>query len=289
MNELCVSSGYLIGSTAKWDILSYIESGTKFHREMGFDGIDFPMTYIETLGENWGECIDHALRCAEQEGRRIVQCHLPFSVSISTNPEELPAFNQKMHHAIDAASRLGADYAVLHPNAISLPMEQYSRQEQKDTVLSHLGPFVDHAERVGVKVVIENMRAVPSHTPSHRYCQEPDELCEIADALGIGVCWDFGHANTTGIKQSEALAYIGDRLKVVHINDNHGDQDEHLPPFCGTVDWKDAMAGLAAIGFSGPLNYELSIAKIPPALRKAFVQYIRETAEVLKQYRKGIC
>lgn len=33
--------------------------------------------------------------------------------------------------------------------------------------------------------------------------------------------------------------------------------DEHLMPFFGNTDWAEAMAGLADIGYSGELTYEI--------------------------------
>ena len=125
---------------------------------------------------------------------------------------------------------------------------------------------------------------VPNYYPVHRYCQEPEELCEVADALGIGVCWDFGHAHINAQKQSEALAYVGSRLKVVHVNDNFAYGDDHIPPFCGSIDWKDAMKGLADIGFAGLLNYEVQTYQVPPSAREAFANYLIQAAREMLTY-----
>ena len=130
------------------------------------------------------------------------------------------------------------------------------------------------------------MRVIPTFVASHRYAQMPDELCDVADALGIGCCWDFGHANISGIKQSEGLAYVGKRLKVLHINDNFGIGDDHVPPFIGNIDWKDAMRGMYEIGFDGLLNFEVATAKIPTELRRETAKYLVGAAEVLKSYIK---
>ena len=50
-----------------------------------------------------------------------------------------------------------------------------------------------------MNILVENMCVVHNNYLVHRYCQTPDEFCDIADALGIGVCWGFGHANMRGI------------------------------------------------------------------------------------------
>jgi sugar phosphate isomerase/epimerase len=90
----------------------------------------------------------------------------------------------------------------------------------------------------------------------HRYGSTADELIEIADPLGLEICWDFGHAHEAKLDHYTELSKIGKRLTMTHINDNwQGPDDEHLPPFYGTGDWDAACRGLREIGYSNPLNF----------------------------------
>ena len=262
----------------------YVREALAFMKDTGFEAADFSMKTIRDLGDKYQDVIEDAIAAQEEFGIEFKVCHLPFDVKVAIAKERVSAFDSAMLHAIDAAALLKTDYAVLHPNTWNLPLEDFNRDEQYDSVTKHLEPFVEHAERLGVKLAIENMRLAPSKIEAHRYCQEPDELCDIADTFGIGVCWDFGHANTVGIKQSEALSFIGKRLKVIHINDNNAIDDDHVPPFCGTVDWRDAMKGLKLSGYAGPFNYEINTSRIPQALRKAFAGYLVECAKELLSY-----
>ena len=84
--------------------------------------------------------------------------------------------------------------------------------------------------------------------------------------------------------QSEALAYVGKRLKVLHVNDNLGADDDHIAPFMGNVDWVDAMYGLALAGFDGPLNYEVGASRIPTELRSDLAKYLVDAADKLMEY-----
>jgi sugar phosphate isomerase/epimerase len=183
-----------------------------------------------------------------------------------------------------AAAALGIEYAVMHPNASNRPMRKYNHKEQLDAVMTLLAPFVEHANRVGLNVVLENMRVVPGLFHVHRFGQSPDEICDVADALGMGICWDFGHANISGVPQSEGLAYVGKRLKVIHVNDNGGIEDEHILPFTGNVDWRDAMHGLALAEYEGLFNFELNLSKVPAGMRKAYTAYVLEAAKELMSY-----
>ena len=214
MKKLRICSTNNLHFCSKDDVSEYIRQGMSFQKNMGFDAADFNMRLIETLGACWKPCIEQAIADSQEIGLRFEVCHLPYGVKVGGTSEEVAPFDAKMHYAIDAAACLGVDYAVLHPNTITVPLENFERRAQYDSVMTHLAPYVEHASKVGVNIVVENMRMVPKPFPVHRYCQEPEELCEIADALGVGICWDFGHAHINRQKQSEALAYIGSRLKV---------------------------------------------------------------------------
>lgn len=284
MKKLRTSISLGLHKFPKTDVVEYIRQGLIFHKKVGFDAVDFPSKLINYLEDDWKAIIEKTLRISQEVGIKIEQCHLPYSVAICTHPEELPSFNAKVHEAIDAAAMLGVDYAVLHPNTTTVPLDGFNRKAEYDSVMAHLAPFVEHAEKVNVKLAVENMRLVHCDYPTHRYCQDPDELCEIADALGIGVCWDFGHANTCALVQSEALSYIGSRLKALHVNDNNSIGDDHILPFCGTVDWEDAMKGLGRTGFDGLFNYEIGAKNVPGSMRELYAKYLVESAREMMKH-----
>ena len=284
MQKLRISSSLNVHLFPRDDVSEFIRTGLIFQKQMGYDASDFSCWLIDFLDDSWHTYIEKAIKASEDVGIKFEIGHLPFSVKICRCPEELPAFNQKMHNAIDAMAQMKVKYAVLHPNTITLPMEEYDRNFQHNNVIEHLAPFAEHAAKVNLNLVIENMRLVHSHTPTHRYCQEPDELCNVADELGFGVCWDFGHANTCEFKQSEALSYIGSRLKVLHVNDNKGKDDDHLLPFLGTVDWKDVAKGLTDIGFDGLFNYEVILKNVPSVMKETISRYLMECANEIMSY-----
>jgi len=284
MAKLRISSGINlqpVTDTAKTDAQAYVRTGLEFHKKIGFDAADYPMALMKIMGDNWEAGIADAVRAGEEIGVKFEICHLPFGVKIGGTAEEVAPFNALMHRSIDAAKMLGVDYAVLHPNTTTVPRVKFDRRAEYDSVMAHLAPFAEHAAKIGLNIVVENMRLVPGNVAVHRYCGEADELCEIADALGIGVCWDFGHAHICGLKQFEALAYVGRRLKVLHVNDNLGLGDDHVAPFFGTVDWADAMKGLGAIGFDGLFNFEIGAGRVPAGAREAFARYLLDAGREL--------
>jgi len=75
----------------------------------------------------------------------------------------------------------------------------------------------------------------------------PDEMLEMLDSIGshnVGFTLDVGHANTVGLVD-DFLNLLADKISHVHIHDNLGKKDEHLPLGKGTVDWKRVMEKLS--------------------------------------------
>lgn len=101
---------------------------------------------------------------------------------------------------------------------------------------------------------------------------------EIGDPL-LAMCLDTGHANVCKAWQSPAgaLRAHSDIVKVLHVHDNGGRRDEHLLPFCGTIDWADFSAALAEVKFAGALSLECApSARLPaPLLEKAYAFYFQ--------------
>lgn len=264
------------------DRIEYFQEGIRFLKNAGFDAADMSLNFMQKTDIPWQPVIEAAIMAADQENLPIEICHLPYSTTICKHPEELPAFQEAFHLALEAAAVLKPKYAVMHANTTTTPLADFNRAKMYDSVMNHLSPFVEHAQRCGVTVLLENMVPRGRGTDLYRYCAQPDELCEIADQLGVDICWDFGHAHAAGLRQSEALAYLGSRVKALHVNDNRGNGgDDHLPPFLGKIDWQDAMAGLKAIGYDGLFNYEVKADAVPQSLRASFVNYLMETGKLL--------
>ena len=55
----------------------------------------------------------------------------------------------------------------------------------------------------------------------------------------VGFCYDSGHDQLSSGKPFELLRRWGHRLLTTHIQDNRGQNDDHLPPGEGTIDWQE--------------------------------------------------
>ncbi len=82
----------------------------------------------------------------------------------------------------------------------------------------------------GSQLVLENV-----------YEDGPDDLAGLFERLrkhGVGFCLDVGHHSAFGrAPLSEWLAMLGPDLRHLHLHDNHGESDEHLPLGQGSIDF----------------------------------------------------
>ncbi len=72
-------------------------------------------------------------------------------------------------------------------------------------------------------------------------------LLDALDSPFAGFCLDTGHILAfAGTPLHEWLEILGDRLRQLHLHDNHGGRDEHLPLGKGDFDFPGLFSSLAA-------------------------------------------
>jgi sugar phosphate isomerase/epimerase len=152
--------------------------------------------------------------------------------------------------AIDALVGLGGGILVTHDNLIP-DVDELDHAARKAALSGNLKEIADHARSHNVRIAVENHGS--------GYFSLPERLVDLVrevDADNVGVCIDTGHRNLCG-DPADAIRVVGEHLITVHIHDNHGEQDEHLLPTHGAVDWDDVIDALNQIGYSGTFMYEI--------------------------------
>ena len=157
--------------------------------------------------------------------------HAPF---FDLNPGALDplirqATRQRLTQALTAAGRLNAHLMVIHPGVDKWRypnLEQVWLVQAKEFLL----PLIDQAAACGCRLAIENI-----------YEDTPDLLVQLVDEIDsewFGHCFDAGHWHLFGkTNMTDWLDAIGPRLLHLHLHDNHGVADEHLPLGEGTIDF----------------------------------------------------
>ena len=241
---------------------------------VGFDGIDMSFENIGRFDDAVNSVLYSAASRAEKRGLTLSSCHLPFYMPDPDGQQLMTSFLSELKKGIDAAALMNIGYAVTHPVAYHSQRRTYEEWLEKNK--EFLSPVIEYARKKGVKICIENMASANESEKDHLYGCTAEEILILAKMFDCGVCWDFGHANLSGLSQSGEIEKLGGKLCVVHIHDNDGKKDTHFLPFSGNIDWTDAMMGLKNIGYCGFFDMEVKSSELP-ADREIRTDYGRKT------------
>lgn len=236
--------------------------------EAGFDGVDLSLDEIDLHDDGLpGVLYAFALRARERR-LTLPVCHLPFYMPAPDDRQAMARFVREQTAALRAIAPLSIPLAVIHPivrHSSACTEEAWVREN-----VAYLTPLRDTAAALGITLALENMagKPFPAHPGETVFGCRAEHIMALADALDLGICWDFGHAHLSGLRQSSCLSVVGPRLRVLHVHDNDGVRDGHLIPGRGSIDWQDAMTGLRAVtgGVSSrcpALDMELRTSDLP--------------------------
>ena len=244
--------GMSTGCFYQSDILDILE----VVRDGGFSMIEV-CSYPAHLDYHDMEKVKAASRKIRKVGIEPFSFHAPFADHIditSLDEEQRKNSVRELIKASEAAAELGVRHMVLHPGPEREgrpPAEEFFYHLEK--ACEGVNEVARRCEELGMSLLLENM------LPHLLFGRIQDMLYILgaARSQNIGTCLDTGHAHLAG-DLPMAMHKLSCHLRMVHINDNKGDWDGHLPPGEGDIDWKDVMTQLEQNEFRGGLILELS-------------------------------
>jgi sugar phosphate isomerase/epimerase len=175
----------------------------------------------------------------------------PLSICEVERVRRIEAMDE-LKRVIDVADDLPYERLILHMGG---PRET-ADPRKRDAAFSTLEHLVLHAHHAGVTICMENTTSEMGDPAYLRAFVDETRL------TGLRFNFDIGHAHLADGPEEERIeksfALLRELVSSVHLHDNHGEKDEHLPPFDGTIDWPAAIKLLqSAPQTSLPLVLEL--------------------------------
>lgn len=197
--------------------------------------------------------VAHRLRQLRLEAYSL---HAPFADHIDiSSPSQTVRGRAEMEllRAVDAGAVLGIRYLVLHPGPERSDLPESERRQRLQNAAEVINHVASHCRHLKIQLLLENQLG-------HLFAGSLEHLRWLLGAVvipGVGTCLDTGHAFLTGdfLRVTRELA---GPLRMLHVHDNHGKSDEHLPPGQGKIPWRDLYRLLLESGFQGTLIMELS-------------------------------
>lgn len=197
---------------------------------------------------------DDLLAALARHGMRLV-CHLPTFVSLADLTDGIrQASLAEVLAALETAAALGAEKIVAHPAAIS-GMGALVPEVARRHALESLAIIDARAAELGVCLCLENM------FPRARFGVEADEFRDILGRFpALKLTLDTGHAHIGcpgGRRIMEFVESFAERIGHIHVSDNLGQEDNHLPIGAGTIPFPKIIASLKRSGYNGTVTFEV--------------------------------
>ena len=184
-----------------------------------------------------------------------IVCHLPTFVSLADLTKSIrDASVKEMTDSLVSASEVGARKAVLHPwyiNGLAVLVTDQAKQYG----LESLEVIVEKADQLGITLCLENM------FPKAGSLTDPDEFEEVLDRFPtLKITLDTGHAHIgrkRGNRNLEFIKRFGNRINHIHVSDNFGKEDNHLPIGAGNIDFITIFKVLKKSGYNESMTLEV--------------------------------
>ena len=201
----------------------------------------------------------HAWPVDPAEVRRLLEAlglavvgHTAFYLPIAS---PFPELREASHALLDQAfaifAEIGAAVVNVHPDPVTrlVPLDEVSARNAEA-----LAELAERADAAGVRLMVENLGRSFARVGDLR------PLLDAAPSLGFHL--DVGHAHLLRARDEpnrtpDLLAVFGDRLAHVHVSDNLGVDDLHLPLGAGTIDWPATARELRGAGWDGTVTVEV--------------------------------
>jgi sugar phosphate isomerase/epimerase len=175
---------------------------------------------------------------------------------------------QLLENRIEFCSAVGGDAVVIHPPNVENPEELNCCLKRSLHIFEQVRPL---CEDLGVTIAVENCNPYDEPILKYYFARYLPEF--------VGFCFDSGHAHLN--RNLEAVFQFSGRLKVLHLHDNRGKNDEHQPPLWGTLDWEKIMQWITGSNYQKPLNFEITL--YPSLFDGSMEDYLVYTVRMIHQ------
>ena len=276
------------------------EESLRLLHSIGFDAMDYPLYRDKEYGifdlgrgETSSSRAKEIRKAADEAGVVIGQTHAPFGYRAddgSTEQTILDAYKR----AAEATAILGAKHMVVHPVKFDDCAFDHRREECFDLNIRLFQKVTPILKEAGIVALLENMFITERKEGGYKRLlptiySSGEELARAKDILGdsYAVCLDSGHAHITKEDLRQMVLALGNRLVALHLHDNTGDRDDHLPPYFGTMPMEVLLSALKEVGYRGNLNFEVRFDAVPEESLPSALRYVYDVGVAFRRRLDG--
>lgn len=212
--------------------------------EHGFDYIDLtlehPKAAVEVLD------VDAVQAALTRTGLPVVGHTAWYLPLASPVPRLRQAAIEEVASTFPLFRQFGARLVNVHPDPGRPALGQDENIRLNAVAFATLA---EAAAQHGVRLMVENIVGAYESVAAFQKFLGADPR--------IGWHYDIGHAQVRGNRSHEYLTALGNRLVHVHLSDNSGRSDDHLPLGVGRLEWKRFMRQVKRTGYDGTITLEV--------------------------------
>ena len=221
---------------------------------LGFDYLELTLDAPEAHYTGIRRQRDNILRTLSVHHLGLV-CHMPTFVHAADLTESIRRVSvEELLASLDTAADLGATKAVLHPPHLG-GLAPLVRDTAMGYAYESLETMIGRAADLGITLCLENMM------PHAGAVYNPADFEALFNRFpACKLTLDTGHAHIGAGSSQKLLEFIrrfGDRIGHVHLSDNSGRGDEHLPLGCGRIDFHSVSEALSEAGYDDTVTLEI--------------------------------
>jgi sugar phosphate isomerase/epimerase len=222
--------------------------------ELGFDYLELTMDPPQAHYSIIRQQKKRLLKTLDRKKMKLV-CHLPSFVYTAdlTHALRKASLNEVLK-SLEVADELGCLKAVLHPSYI-MGLGIFVMDQAREYALESLDAIMEKADKLNLLLCLENL------FPKAHSLVEPGEFADIFVKFpNLKMTLDTGHAHIEDTEGKRAVKFIKrfpDRIDHIHISDNLGESDNHLPVGAGTVNFYKIVKALKGIGYDETITLEV--------------------------------
>ena len=221
-------------------VSNYNKNGNVYETVDAIKKAGFKNVFIEWYDKDWEISQEEQLCYAREQGLNVIFVHLGYQTINDLWREEETGIVERYKNDLDACAKNKIPMVVMHlTSKTEAPM--YS-----ETGLKRVREICDYAKKLGIKVAFEN-------TKIKGYL---DYVMEHIKNENVGICFDAGHSHAH-FKDDFNFPSFKDRIFAVHLHDNDGEDDLHLLPFDGTINWEKVVENLVNSNYQGYITLEI--------------------------------
>ncbi|MFW5985628.1 MAG: sugar phosphate isomerase/epimerase family protein [Halanaerobiaceae bacterium] len=165
------------------------------------------------------------------------------------NQLEIKQAQNKFLEFLEVYIYLGVKIINVHLNFFATPETGVKR------ITEIINPIIPQLKQNDIKLVFENT-PINGDNPLGSSPEHFENLFDLLENNShIGFTLDTGHANI-----SSSLHKFTDKLQdkwiYTHLNDNHGESDQHLGPGMGSINWRNFFSQIDRVNYNGYFIYE---------------------------------